>query len=454
MNSFSSFSFSLRLLRTCALSIAAASFAVASFGAIAPNVVHSKISGVDVLIYKTGVKDVVTIRGSLPAGDAFAEGGNLAAATLCGQLLDQGTTKQDKFAIADQLDRVGASIEFSVGSQALEINAQCLKKDVALVIGLIAEELRQPAFTAEEFEKAKAQLIGTLQRSAESTEYRAEQAFRLAAYSAGHPNRGSTTDEFIAAVKAAKLDDVKAFHAKYYGPAHCTLVLVGDVDAGVIQSSFASAFAGWTGGVDYIHPAKSTGTDSSRDQVVYMADKTSVTVLLGQPSGLHYGDPDYVALRAGTSILGSDFTSRLVAKVRDTEGLTYHIVSTLSRDDFSDGEWKINATFAPNLLDQGIASTRRELKAWYQDGVTANELTQRKTNLVGRYKVSLATTDGMADALLNASNRGVGVDWLDQYPGKIEALTLSEVNGAIKRHLDPDKMTLIKAGTVPGATLK
>ncbi|MDB6094557.1 MAG: peptidase domain protein [Verrucomicrobia bacterium] len=437
--------------RLFSLSLILGLFAAALSAQVAPHVVRAKISGVDVLIYKTGVQDVVTIKGSLPAGDAMAAGGNAAVASLCGELLEQGTRKHTKFEIAEKLEGVGASIDFGVGAQALTIEAKCLKKDVPLVIALIAEQLREPAFSEEEFTKAKAQLTGTLQRQTENTDFRANEAFNQAAYSPGHPNREATAEEFLAALASAKLEDVKAFHAKYYGPAHFTLVLVGDVDAAVIQREIGTAFAGWTGGQDFIHPAKSTGTDAGREHTVFMADKTSVSVMIGQSSGLRYGDPDYVALRAASSILGSDFTSRLVAKVRDTEGLTYGIYSTLDHDDFNDGDWKISATFAPNLLNQGIASTQRELKAWYDQGVSDRELAQRKTNLIGHYKVALATTDGMAASLLGTINRGVGPEWIDQYPAKVDALTLQEVNSAIKKHLDPAKMFIIQAGTIPGA---
>ena len=45
---------------------------------IAPQVQRAQIAGLDVLIYKTGVNDVVTIVGSLPAGDVFAGDGNVA----------------------------------------------------------------------------------------------------------------------------------------------------------------------------------------------------------------------------------------------------------------------------------------------------------------------------------------------------------------------------------------
>jgi len=419
---------------------------------IAPNVIRSKIAGIDVLIYHTGVQDVVTIHGSLPAGDALAGEGNIAIPTLTGMLLDKGTTKHDQFALAEELERVGATIDFKVGNEMLEIDAKCLKKDVPLVINLIAEQLRSPAFAAEELEKVKKQFAGGLQRQLESTDFRAADAFSRAVYPAGHPNRQPATEELLTAIGEAKLADVQAFHKKYYGPEHLTLVVVGDVDAPQIQTELGKSFAGWTGGQPVIHPAKATTTDSPKTQDVFMPDKTSVSVVFGQTTGLKYSDPDYQALRLATAVLGgSGFSGRLMQTVRDKEGLTYGIYSTASNDTFADGDWKITATFAPALLEKGLASTKAQLASWYDKGITPAELDYRKNNLVGSFKVSLATTDGMAASLLAAIHRGYDVTWLDQYPKVIESLTLDQVNGAVKKHLKPDDMVLIKAGTIPGA---
>jgi zinc protease len=180
-----------------------------------------------------------------------------------------------------------------------------------------------------------------------------------------------------------------------------------------------------------------------------MADKPNVTVIVGQPSGLKHSDPDALPLRVGTAVLGRGFTGRLMATVRDKEGLTYGIGASVSKDIFADGEWRIEANFAPDLLDKGMASTRRELDNWYAKGVTAAELERVKTALIGTFKVGLATTDGLANSLLDAVHRGYDPKWVDEYPQRINALTLEQVNAAIKKHLQPDKMMIIKAGDVP-----
>lgn len=414
---------------------------------IAPNAKRSNVAGIDVIAYPMGVKDVVTLRASLPAGRALGAGGNPAIPTLTGMLLDQGSQKQDKFAIAEKLEAVGASINFAVGADVLNINARALKKDAPMVLGLIAEQLRTPAFSAEEFAKAKKQMAGGIKRSLEDTDYRAAIAFSRATYPDGHPNRSVAPDDMLAAIETATLDEVLAFHKANYGPAGMKLVLVGDLDVPAMHAEITRSFGGWTGGKAVVRAAKPASALAGGVQNVVMDGKTSVSVVWGQPSGLRYNDADYQALRLATAILGSGFTGRLMANVRDKEGLTYDARAGMGNDMFNDGDWRMQATFAPDLLDKGIASAQRQLKLWYEAGATPAEISARKTNLIGSFKVGLATTGGMAENLIAAVNRGYDLTWLDDFPVKINALTNDQVNGAIKKYLKPETMVTVKAGT-------
>jgi len=409
---------------------------------------RSDVAGIDVITYRTHVKDVVVILGALPAGDAMAESGNIAIPTLAGMMLDRGTKAHDKFAIAEQLDNVGAEISFGVGTQSLEIRAKCLKKDLPLVIGLIAEELRTPALKSQELDKAKQQFIGVLETSAHNTQSRAQEAFGRAIFPAGHPNRPHAISEYEAAAKSATLEEIKAFHAKFYGPAHMTLVLAGDVSTPEAQAEIAKAFSGWSGGQDYLRPSKPAASPGAGEIRVPLADKPSVSILLGQPTGLRYKDADALALRVGTAIFGQGFTGRLMGTVRDKEGLTYNIGASMGEDSIADGNWNISASFAPALLDKGIASARRELGKWWKDGVTDHELAARKQGIVGSYLVGLSTTGGLANTILMSVQRGYDVNWLDGYPVAVNALTRNQVNAAIKTHLDPSSMVLVEAGSV------
>ena len=411
---------------------------------------RASVAGIDLVTYRTQVKDVVMIEGALPAGDAMAGSGNIAVPTLTGMMIDRGTRSLDKFEIARQLDDVGAQISFGVGTQSVQVRARCLTKDLPRVIGLIAAELREPAMASGEFSKARQQFIGSLEASLQSTEARAQEAFGRAVFPPGHPNRPHTAAEYIAAAKTVRLEEVRAFHASYYGPAHMTLVLAGDVPDDA-REVVAKAFAGWTGGRDYLRAAAPARPAGPQHAAIELKDKPSVTVVLGQATGLSYRDPDALPLHVGTAILGHGFTGRLMGIVRDKEGLTYNISAAVAQDSIADGYWDVTASFAPSLLERGIASTRREVERWWRDGVTETELADRKQGMVGGYYVGLSTTGGLAASILVALQRGYDLGWLDGYPAAVEALTREQVNAAIRAHLDPAKLVLVEAGSVPAA---
>jgi zinc protease len=436
------------------ITLAALVATVPTHAQFAQNVYQGRVEGIELYAYKTGVKDVVYLRGSMPAGDDKAPADHVELATLVGGMLERGTTKQDKLTIAAKLDAVGATIGFSVGTNAMEFTGRCLAKDVPLVVELIAEQLRQPAFLPEELDKLKKQSIGGLQRALESTQFRATDQFTRAAYPASHPNHGASVEQRMASIEKATVEDLRKFHAEHYGPAHLKIVAAGDIDAKKVEAELKRAFAGWRGGTPHVKVAKADApSDVKRDHTVFMPDKTSVNVIIGQPTRLRYGEADYLALRVGASVLGgASFSGRLMKNTREKEGLTYGIYSNLHNDTFTDGDFQLTATFAPALLDRGIASAQRHLREWHANGITPKELEDHKGNIVGSFKIGLATTEGIAQALLNSVNRGMGPTWLDQYPQRINALTVDQVNTAIRKHLKPDEMILVKAGTVPGAT--
>jgi zinc protease len=434
-------------MRSIALAVAVSSAAMPAQAGIAERAQRVGAGGVDVVTYGMNVPDVVTIAGSLPAGDAAAHD-DIAAATLTAMMLSRGTTTQDKLAIAKALDGVGAHLRFSTNADVLRVDAQCLKKDLPLVIRILAQELRNPSFAREELDRAKAQLRARIQQREQITGLRAAEALSRDLFPAGHPEREHTAGEWLEAVDAATVEDLRAFHRSNYGPKQFTLVFAGDTDAAQIHGEMTKAFAGWTGGSKAGRDVGAPSAPAELATTIPMADKASVTVILGQRTGLRYSDSDALALRVGTSILGGGMTSRLMAHVREEEGLTYGIVASVEDDTFTDGSWSVGVDFAPSLLERGLKSTRRLVSEWWESGVTATELESRKATLIGEYQVGLATTTGLAGTVLTTIERGMPLTWLDQYPQAIKMLTVEQVNAAIRKHLDPKNMVLVEAGTL------
>lgn len=417
---------------------------------LSDNITQKEVASIDVITATTGVEQVVTFKGSFAAGDSFSPEENPVIADLTGNMLDKGTTQHNKFEIAEMLANMGAELSFSVDDFNLAFTGKCLNKDFDKVIEILAEQLRNPAFSEEEFTKLVEQRKGNFQQQMESTNARAGEMLNKLIFPEDHPNNGSTLQELIDALDKVTLDDVKEFFSKYYGPKSMIFVAVGDIEPGTVESAIASNFEGWSGGIDYPEIEAADETENGQFKIVKMEDKTSATLQVGMSTGLIKTSEDYLPFYLGNDILGhpGGFSGRLMSIIRDDEGLTYGIYSWHTSDIFADGKWVVQGAFAPQLLEQGIESTMREIKRWVEEGVTEEELNKAKERLSGIYKVQLATTNGLASQLLSFAQRGYDVSYIDQYPQDIQAVKLEDVNSAIKKYIDPDKAVKVIAGTV------
>jgi len=428
---------------------ATAGAAGAATAKLAARARRRTVAGLDVISLPTSLQNVVVLRGVIAAGDAYNPPGNSAIADLTAALLDKGTVARDQFALAEVLEQRGATIAFSSGTHTLNVSAKCLRPDLPLVVSLLAEQLRTPRFDPAELAKVKQQLAGAYHQRMDDTDARAAAAFGRAAFPAGHPNSPPPDEKYLADLTAATLDQVKAFHAANYGPAAAHFIAAGEVDDPVLDQALRTGFAGWTGGRALPAAPKTAAPSAGRTETIVMPGKANVSFVLGQPSGLRYGEDDYLALNLGTAVLGSGFFSaRLLDIVRTREGLTYGITANLGGDTYTEGFWTIQAGFAPDLLEKGTESVRRELHRFRSEGVTAEELATFKVTLAGSYKVTLSTTEELAGAVLGAVERGYGPEWVDDYLDRLQAVSLDAVNAAIRKHVQPDRMILVRAGTL------
>jgi zinc protease len=413
------------------------------------TVTSNPVGGLKLKTMKTPVQDVVTITGSMFGGDEFSPETNKAVAELTAEMLEEGTTKHNKFEISEKLESVGASLSFSSDKYRVRFSARCLQKDVSLVIELLGEQLRYPVFNESDLENLKKRRVGNLQRAKENTRAQAGGKFSRIIYPENHPNYSREIDEEIADVEKTTVTDISSYHKNNYGLGKTLVVAVGDVDNDVLSKSLQKALGDWRQ-LDLEIPARNISANdiNSTTQYITMEDKTSVDMFLGLPIGIDRKHDDYYALMVGNYILGGNFAARLMQTVRDQMGLTYGIYSSVRGvNDDNDGYWSIWGTFAPNLLQDGKTATVDQVSGWIS-GVTEDELNAKKETITGSYKVGMATTGGLAGQILRNAERGYEDEMLDQYPSIIQDISLEEVNTAIKKYIDPKKLVIVAAGSV------
>ena len=418
---------------------------------IADNIVEFEpVQGLRLLTMKTGVQDVVTIRGSILGGDVFSPQANRMIADLTAAMLDKGTRSKSKFEIADKLESVGATMSFSSGQQRVRFAIKCLKDDIPLVLGLLAEQLREPAFNKEDLSTLKTRLKGNLKRDKKNTGKMAGGEFIRELYPKDHPNYRYPIDEQIEMIDKIDPASLRNFHKTYYGLGNMIMTAVGDVDGEYFSREVEKVFKGWKTSPlsKWVNTMQANDVTATKKYVT-IKDKTSADVYIGQPIGIDRSHEDYYPLMMGTYILGGNFSARLMQTVRDEQGLTYGIYSQIQgAENGNDGFWTIWSSFAPQLLQTGYEASFEQLEKWVTEGITVAELEAKKTTITGSYKVGLATTRGLASQILSNAERGRPNEYLDQYSGIINELTLEQVNGAIKQYIDINKLVFVAAGSV------
>src|SRR6185295_710080 len=191
-------------------------------------------------------------------------------------------------------------------------------------------------------------------------------------------------------------------------------------------------------------PAVSPG-----NEIVSMADKASADVVIASPADLRRMDEDFLAFSLANAALGqSSLTSRLGVRVRDTEGLTYGIHSSISATHVA-GPFAVSLTVKPDSRDAAVASALDEIDKFLRGGMTEKELVEEKSSRVGRFKVDLGSNSGIADALDAAVYYGFGVSYLDEFPARVAAVTREEADAAFARRVRPADFTIVSAGTFP-----
>ena len=405
-------------------------------------------NGITVDVVENPSNPTVAIRGLVFAGDSASPAGKPAVADLTARMLQRGTIRRSKEEIARLLDGAGATRSYGTNLFEANIALNGLSRDLPLLVDILADELRNPAFTADELTKAKSELKTGVLRSDDNTAFRAMEKLTQLVYAAGHPYRNVGREAMVAGIDAATADDLRAFHKARYSGANMIVAVVGDVDAqntiALLEKHLGSIPKGERA---HVEMDRTTPAEKAAREVVTMRGKANMNLVLGTASGLRRSDPDYEAALIANAALGQNaLSSRIGRRVRDTEGLSYSLFSRYHMSDALDGLWFVNVNVAPQNLARALKSTREEIDRFAREGVTEEEVAIQKNYFAGNFQVGLGTNAGVASALVTAEKFGFGPKYLDEFPSRVRAVTRAEVNQAIKDRFFADRLHLIVAG--------
>ncbi|HYE64580.1 MAG TPA: pitrilysin family protein [Pyrinomonadaceae bacterium] len=411
------------------------------------------LNGATLLMLENHATPTVSLRGSLLAGSYFEPRDRPGLAHITAEMLERGTKRRSKLQIASDLESVGAQMDFSTDPFAVNVAARSLAKDLPLVIRTLAEELREPAFPADELEKLKQQTIAAIREQQASTSFRAYERFAGLIFDQTNPYYMHPGEKLIESINSITVEDLRRFYAERYGGRSLILALAGAVSAAGVLRQFKEEFEAFTGpeSVD-INITDPVPQSMALRDIILLEDKANVDIIIGSAAPLRRESEDYYAARLANSALGeSTLSSCLGMQVRDIEGLTYGINSRFRAPSLAAGPWYVGVSVNPQNVEKAINSALKVLRDYVQNGISHAELADEKSSAIGSFKVSLATNAGLACALWDAEFYRLGVDHIERYPQLIQKVTVEEVNAAIRKYFRPDHLTIVIAGDYQAA---
>ena len=414
-----------------------------------PETIHRQTlpNGIVVMARENFSSPSVVVVGYLAAGALDEQPEQAGLADLTASSRTRGTRLRTFREIYETLESSGASLGVGAGTHNISFRAKALAEDLPMLLDVLADVLRQPTFPDAEVDRLRGEKLTGLAIRDQDTASVAQMSFEELAYP-GHPYR-LPTDGYRHTVERLRAKDLKRFHAGHFGPRGMLVTVVGAVPAAQATEQVQTHFGSWANPSQPEQlplPSLPPLTGLLRKDVP-IPGKSQCDLVLGAP-GPSRMDPDFLAAALGNNILGVfGLMGRLGDAVRKQAGLAYHASSHLG-GGLGPTPWQIEAGVAPANVERALDLARRELRRFTTRRVTRQELSDNQANFVGRLPLQLESNEGVASALLAIERYELPIDFYQQYPALIRAITVDQVLHVAQRYLHPDRLAIAVAGSL------
>jgi zinc protease len=383
---------------------------------------------------------VVALRLALGGGARREE--TPGQALISGRMLAEGTHRRDWRALALAAERRGMSLAGWGALEAHGLAVDALAADWPEALDLLHELLFEPAFPEERLRWVARHAAAELEAQADQADLLTARAFVDLLYSPhpmGRPLQGSA--ESLAVITPAACAD---FHARALARGGW-LVIAGEVDEVRVAHTAAERFAALRAPAadDEPPPAPPAPRPARREIRTRAHDQAHLFV--GQLS-VARGHPDHPALElAGVAMgAGSGLSGRIPQRIRDREGLAYAAsADAVSAAGLDAGRFVAYVGTSPETLERAEDGVRAELVRLVTEGLTAEEVEEARSYLLGREPFRRETARQWAELAAYGAVLGLPLEDPAWYRERLRTLDLASVNAALRRHLDPECLSVV-----------
>jgi len=378
----------------------------------------------------------------------YAEGDKKGVDELTGSLIGNGSMAIAKDTFNEEIDFLGADINFSTNGAY----ASGLSKYSKRILELMADGALNPNFTQEEFDKEKDKLIEGLKTQEKSVPVVAGRVENVLVFGKEHPDGEYLSEKTINNVSLA---DVKSHYETYFVPEHAYLVVIGDVKFKETKKMVEKLFGSWVKAsapnISYTAPKNVQYTQIN---FVDMPNAVQSEISLVNSVSLKLSDPDYFPVIVANQVLGGDFNSYLNMNLREAHGWTYGARSSIGVNKYTVTKFKANSQVRNMVTDSAVVEFIKEIKRIRTEKVTDEALNNVKAGYVGRFVMQVEKPQTVARYALNIETEGLPADFYENYIKNIQAVTADDVMRVMNKYVLADNMRILVTGkgtdVIPG----
>lgn len=403
-----------------------------------------------VLLAKKTRGESVVMRVRLDIGNLEALQNMSVIGDLTAGMLDRGTENYTRQELKTAFDELKASVRIYGGATGVTASVTTTKENLPKVVELLEEVFQKPVFDDEELQVLKREIIVGLEQQKQQPN---SQVFRTLSrhvfpYEPSHPKYQMPIDDEIAAIEAVTVADLKTFHQANYGAQAGEIAIVGDYDKAAVMTALNKVFGNWQSKNDYQRIANEYIEVEAINEFIDTPDKAGAAfgVMLAMPMSDDH--EDYPALLMANQMFGGGFiSSRLANRLRQQEGLSYGAGSNFNANSYDPlATFVAYAISAPENVPKVEIGFQEELQKALTEGFTEKELTDAKQAVLQNNVLDRAKDARLASTLQSNVDLDRDMQWQKKLEQAIEALTVEQVNAAFKKHVNPEKLSIVKAG--------
>ena len=403
-------------------------------------------NGLEVLTIEDRSLPYIDVALLVAVGTSSEDKNNNGITNLVGNLLTAGTKNKTKEEVVNSFALLGTELSVSVAKDYTLLVAGSLSNDQTKLYSILSEVVSESSFVESEILKSKSKIISDIEKMPDEP-----RGFSKKLY-----------DDFLFGKSSYALDvlgskdslqkitskQVVDYYKKHFVPSNAILAVVGNFSS-TFSSDLEKAFGSWRSDKMKISKIVRTPAYNLKGHEVRLVGKDDLVqsqLKLGSV-GIHRANEDFLKLQVAGTILGKGFSSRLMERIRNQLGLTYYISSSFESFMYT-GSFVVDTFTKNNTVRKTIDEILLILSDFHNNGVTVDELKMAKDYLIGVFPQELDTAFKQALNLVSLKFYGIDQSYLTDYTANVEALSLADVNGAIKKYIDPKKLRILVYGDV------